>query len=89
MANWADFAAGSKIVVPVSQKAWIDILGDAGAGGANLDYQVAGFANYPFKPKISLRAGWGYLTVHYQGNDQFPSNASMSGMLFGATYKFR
>jgi hypothetical protein len=75
----------------------IDILGDAGAGGANLDYQVAGFANYQFKPKISLQAGWRYLTVHYQGNDQFlfnasmsgMFNASMSGMVFGATYKFR
>lgn len=58
-------------------------------GGANLDYQVAGLANYQFKPKISLQAGWRYLTVHYQGNNQFFLNTSMSGAVLGATYKFR
>jgi hypothetical protein len=51
-----------------SSKASIDILGDAGEGGATLDYQIAGFVNYQVKPKIALQGGWRYLTVHYGNN---------------------
>jgi hypothetical protein len=88
-ANWVDFVAGGRFVVPLSPKISVDVLGDAGGGGAGLDYQVAGFANYQWKPKITLQGGWRYLTVHYQGNNQFINNTSMSGLIFGATYKFK
>lgn len=89
-ANWVDCVAGGRFSVPLSQKIWIDILGDAGGGGANLDYQVAGFANYKWNQKLTLLAGWRYLTVHYQGSSrQFLFDASMSGMLFGGIYRFR
>jgi hypothetical protein len=82
--------AGGRFSVPLSQKIWIDILGDAGGGGANLDYQVVGVANYQWNKKLSLLAGWRYLTVHYQGSSrQFLFDASMSGMLFGGIYRFR
>jgi hypothetical protein len=88
-ANWADFVAGARFVIPLSPKVSIDILGDAGAGGANLDYQAASFLNYQWKPKIVLQGGWRYMTVHYQGNDQFLFNATLNGVILGATYRFR
>lgn len=88
-ANWADFVAGARFVVPLSPKISIDILGDAGAGGANLDYQAASFLNYQWKPKIVLQGGWRYMTVHYQGNNQFLLNTTMNGVILGATYRFR
>jgi hypothetical protein len=88
-ANWVDFVAGGRFAVPLSPKVSVDVLGDAGGGGAGLDYQVAGFANYQWKPKITLQGGWRYLTVHFQGNNQFINNTSMSGLIFGATYKFK
>ena len=88
-ANWADFVAGARFVVPLSPKVSIDILGDAGAGGASLDYQAASFLNYQWKPKIVLQGGWRYMTVHYQGNDQFLFNATLNGVILGATYRFR
>jgi hypothetical protein len=88
-ANWADFVAGARFNFPLSEKVSIDILGDAGAGGASLDYQAASFLNYQWKPKIVLQGGWRYMTVHYQGNDQFLFNMTMNGAIFGATYRFR
>jgi hypothetical protein len=88
-ANWADFVAGARFAVPLSPKVSIDILGDAGAGGASLDYQIASFLNYQWKPKIVLQGGWRYMTVHYQGNNQFLLNTTMNGVILGATYRYR
>ena len=85
---WTDFVAGGRFSVPLGNKVSVDVLGDAGEGGATLDYQVAGFVNYQFKPKISVQAGWRYLTVHY-GNKGNSFNGTMQGMLFGMTYKFK
>jgi hypothetical protein len=87
-ANWVDFVAGARFNAPLSSKASVDILGDAGEGGATLDYQVAGFVNYQVKPKISLQGGWRYLTVHY-GNNGNLFNGTMQGIILGATYKFK
>jgi hypothetical protein len=87
-ANWIDFVAGVRFNVPLSSKASVDILGDAGEGGATLDYQVAGFVNYQVRPKITLQGGWRYLTVHY-GNNGNLFNGTMQGIILGATYKFK
>jgi hypothetical protein len=64
------------------------VLGDAGGGGATLDYQLAGFVNYQVKPKLSLQLGWRDLTVHY-GNNGNLFNGTMQGIAFGVTYKFK
>ena len=53
--NWVDVLGGGNIVVPFSPKIEVMVLGDAGGGGANVDYQVAGIINYQLKPK------WGSL----------------------------
>jgi opacity protein-like surface antigen len=86
--SWVDFVAGGRFSLPLGSKASVDILGDAGEGGATLDYQVAGFLNYQVKPKLSAQAGWRYLTVHY-GNNGNLMNASIQGIVIGATYKFK
>ncbi len=86
--TWVDFVMGGRFSLPLGSKASVDILGDAGEGGATLDYQVAGFVNYQFKPKWSLQGGWRYLTVHY-GNNGNLTNASIQGIVFGATYKIK
>jgi hypothetical protein len=43
--NWVDAIGGANIVVPLSPKIFVMVLGNAGAGGDNVDYQVAGMAN--------------------------------------------
>ena len=64
------------------------ILGDGGEGGATLNYQVGGILSYQIKPKWTVQGGWRYLTVHY-GNNGNILNASIQGILLGATYKFK
>jgi hypothetical protein len=86
--TWTDFVLGARFSVPVGTKASVDVLGDAGEGGATLDYQVGGIVNYQVKPKISMQAGWRYLTEHY-GNNGNVMNTTIQGVLFGATYKFK
>src|SRR5580704_3412767 len=41
-ANWVDGLGGARAILPLSEKASITVAGDAGAGGANLDYQALG-----------------------------------------------
>jgi hypothetical protein len=85
---WTDFVMGGRFSLPLGSKASVDILGDGGEGGATLDYQVGGLLNYQVKPKWTLQGGWRYLTVHY-GNDGTLLNASIQGIVIGATYKFK
>ena len=68
--GWADVVGGANIVVPFSPKIAILIAGDAGGGGANVDYQVAGIANYQIKPKWGIGFGYRYLDVNYRNSNQ-------------------
>jgi hypothetical protein len=86
--NWVDVVAGSRITLPLSPKASVAILGDAGGGGANLDYQVAGLLNYRIKPKWQLFGGWRYLDVDYQSSSA-TNDVAQSGVLLGVTYTFK
>jgi hypothetical protein len=86
--TWTDFVMGARFSMPLGPKASVDVLGDAGEGGATLDYQVGGLLNYQVKPKLVLQGGWRYLTVHY-GNNGSVFNSSIQGILIGATYKFK
>ncbi|WP_433963625.1 DUF2252 family protein [Tunturiibacter gelidiferens] len=56
-ANFVDVIAGAKISMGLSPKASVTVLGDAGAGQANVDYQVAAFLGYRVKPTVMLGAG--------------------------------
>jgi hypothetical protein len=86
--TWTDFVLGGRFSMPLGSKASVDVLGDAGEGGATLDYQVGGLLNYQVKPKLALQGGWRYLTVHY-GNNGTVLNITTQGIIFGATYKFK
>jgi len=72
--------------MPLSPKATITILGDAGGGGANSEYQVAGLLAYKIKPTVSLQGGWRYLDVYYKGGSQFIYDVAQSGLLLGVTF---
>lgn len=86
--TWTDFVMGGRFSVPLGSKVSVDVFGDAGEGGATLDYQVGGLLSYQVKPKLSLQGGWRYLTVHY-GNNGNIFNSSIQGIALGATYKFK
>ncbi len=90
-ANWVDVVAGARIQVPLSSKALVTVLGDAGAGGANSDYQVAGLIGYKFKEKFVLQGGWRYLAVNYRPSDKagFIYDMAMNGPIIGVTINFK
>jgi len=87
--NWVDGLGGARFILPVGEKAAVMISGDAGAGGANLDYQVIGLFTYQFKPHLGLGLGWRYLDVDYRpGTHQFIWDVAQSGALAGVYFNF-
>jgi hypothetical protein len=87
--NWVDGLGGARFTVPFSEKASIMISGDAGAGGANLDYQVVGLLTYKFTQHVGLGLGWRYLDVDYRpSNHQLVYDVALSGALAGFYYEF-
>jgi hypothetical protein len=85
-ANWVDGVGGARIQVMLLPKVTLTVLGDAGGGGANSDYQVAGLLGWKFK-KFSLQGGWRYMSVNYRpsGSVRFVYDMATSGLLFGVT----
>jgi hypothetical protein len=88
-ANWVDVVAGAKFLLPVSPKAAIIIAGDAGAGAANVDYQVVAALGYKFKPNIIGELGWRYLDVNYRPGSTFVYDGVTSGILVGVTFNLK
>jgi hypothetical protein len=85
-ANWVDAVGGARIQAMLSPRVTLTVLGDAGGGGANSDYQVAGLLGWKFK-KFSLQGGWRYMSVNYRpsGGVRFVYDMATSGSIFGAT----
>jgi hypothetical protein len=84
-ANWVDVVSGARIQAALSPKMRVTILGDAGAGGADLDYQIGAFLGYKVKRNVVLQAGWRYLAVNYRPQNTFVYDVATSGLLLGAT----
>ncbi len=82
-ADWVDAVGGATIQAMLSPKLVVTILGDAG-GGANSDYQIAGFLGYKLK-KVTLQAGWRYLPTNYRPRGGFVYDMTTSGLLLGVT----
>lgn len=89
-ANWVDALGAAKIQMPLGEKVVVTILGDAGGGGANSDYQVVGILGYKLK-KVTLQTGWRYLDVNYRGGPPklFIYDAHLSGLIAGVTFTLK
>jgi hypothetical protein len=83
-ANWVDVLGGAKIQALLTPNVVLTILGDAGGGGADSDYQVAGLLGYKLK-RVILQGGWRYLHVNYRPSGGFVDDIGMSGLLLGMT----
>ena len=82
--NWADVVAGARFTALLTPKLILTIGGDAGGGGANLDYQVAGIIGYKLK-KVILQAGWRYMHVNYRPSSSFVLDVNQTGLVLGVT----
>ena len=89
--NWVDALGGGKIEMALTPKVSVTVLGDAGAGAANWDYQVAGLLGYRVSRRWVLLAGYRYLSVNYRpsGNNQFVFDTNMPGLALGATFNIK
>jgi hypothetical protein len=86
--GWADVVGGANIVVPFSPKIAVFISGDAGGGGANVDYQIASFVNYQVKPKWGVGVGYRYLDVNYRNSIQNVLDFHQSGIGLTFIWKY-
>ena len=86
--GWADVVGGANIIVPFSSKIAVFVTGDAGGGGANVDYQVASFANYQIKPKWGIGVGYRYLDVNYRNSIQNVLDFHQSGIALTFIWKY-
>jgi len=89
--NWVDGVAGGKMVAALSPKVMVTVAGDAGGGGSNLDYQVAGLLGLKICKTAILQMGWRYLYVNYRTNAPKLAvfDAHESGALLGVTFNLK
>ncbi len=89
--NWVDAIAGGKIEMALSEKALVTVSGDAGGGGADLDYQAVGALGYRLSKSVILQLGYRYLYVNYHNNppSSFLFDAHLSGALIGVTFNLK
>jgi hypothetical protein len=83
-ADWVDAVGGARIQAVLSPKLVLTIAGDAGWGGANSDYQVAGLIGWKFR-KFTLQTGYRYLTVNYRPSGGTICDVAISGLVLGVT----
>jgi hypothetical protein len=87
--NWADAVGGARFQIPVGEKVLVTIAGDAGGGGASVDYQVAALLGYRIGKKYILQAGYRYLDVNFRGSNAFIYDTATSGIVGGVTISFK
>jgi hypothetical protein len=87
-ANWVDGIAGGNFEFDFSPKVWIIAGGDAGGGGANLDYQAVGTFHVQPKPLFGFFVGWRYLVTNYTGSKGFLFDTTQTGPVVGLNFQF-
>ena len=87
--NWADAVAGGRFEIFFTPKIWITASGDAGGGGAGLDYQGLGVINFQPKPLFGFFLGWRYLDVNYSKFSRgYVFDLAQTGPLAGLNFQF-
>jgi hypothetical protein len=80
--DWVDALGGARFQALLTRKTVLTISGDAGGGGASLDYQIVGLLGYKVK-RVTLQGGWRYLTIHRNPTGPTFADISMTGVLIG------
>jgi hypothetical protein len=86
-----DGVARMRLEFALSTKAGITIAGDAGGGGAEVDYQVVGALGYKICKICTLQLGYRYLDTNYRTNAPrlIVFDAHQSGALLGITFNVK
>ena len=86
-ANWVDGVGGANFEFDLTPKVSLTAGGDAGGGGANLDYQAVGILKFQPKPLFGFFVGWRYTVIDYRGNRGFIYDVAQSGPLVGLNFQ--
>jgi hypothetical protein len=81
-ANWVDGVQGAKFQAFLTPKLLLTVAGDAGGGGAKLDYQVVGLLGYKLK-RITIQGGWRYLAIDKAPTERAFADLAMTGVILG------
>jgi len=86
--SWADPIIGIRARAYLNQQFFIQGYADVGGFGvaSKSTWQLAGLIGYQYSPTISFIAGYRYMAVDYN-RDGFLWDVSMSGPVFGATFR--
>lgn len=85
--TWVDGLAGFRGTYSLTPEIYLTGWGFIGAGGANLDWDVAAAIGYRFSDTISATAGYRALGVDYS-NDGFVFDAVQQGPVLGLVVRF-
>jgi hypothetical protein len=85
--TWADAVVGLRAQTDLTRDVFLQLYADAGAGGAQSDWQVAGILGYRYSTSTTLFAGYRYLSVDYSRSG-YVFDVNLSGPMIGATFKF-
>lgn len=86
-ATWVDGLAGFRGTYSLTSEIYLIGWGLVGAGGANLDWDVAAAIGYRFNDTISAIVGYRALGVDYS-NDGFVFDVTQQGPMLGLTVRF-
>ena len=86
--SWIDPVIGVRAHANLGQGFFVQGYADVGGFGVSSQstWQVAGLLGYEYSPKVSLLAGYRYLSVDYNRNG-FVFDVDMSGPIFGVSFK--
>ncbi|NGN44974.1 hypothetical protein G6N74_28360 [Mesorhizobium sp. CGMCC 1.15528] len=87
-ASWADAVAGLRGNYAITPEIYLTGWGLVGAGGADIDWDVAGAVGYRFNDKISAVAGYRALGVDYSNDDGFVFDVVQQGPILGMVVRF-
>lgn len=86
-ATWVDGLAGVRGTYSLTPQIYLTGWGFVGAGGADIDWDVAAAAGYRFNDSVSVTAGYRALGVNYSRND-FVFDVVQQGPTLGLAIKF-
>jgi hypothetical protein len=86
-AAWVDGLAGFRGTYSLTPELYLTGWGLVGAGGADLDWDVAAAIGYRFNNSISAIAGYRALGVDYS-NDGFVFDVTQQGPMLGLSVRF-
>ncbi|WP_085034272.1 hypothetical protein [Ensifer aridi] len=86
-ATWVDGLAGFRGTYSITPELYLTGWGLVGAGGADLDWDVAGAIGYRFSDTVSAVAGYRALGVDYSG-DGFVFDVVQQGPILGLVVRF-